>query len=80
MRRLRDQLQRENAYLQQEVKAVRGDARLVGESTALRHVLEQVEQVAATNSSVLLRGEAGTGKELIASPFMRSALAALDRW
>jgi len=67
VRRLRDQLQRENVYLQQEVKAVRGHARLVGESSALRDVLLQVEQVAATNSSVLLIGETGTGKELIAS-------------
>jgi formate hydrogenlyase transcriptional activator len=68
VRRLRDQLQRENVYLQQEVKIVRGHhIGLVGQSAALRHVLEQVEQVAATNSSVLLIGETGTGKELIAS-------------
>jgi len=68
VRRLRDQLQRENLYLQQEVKIVRGHHQgLVGQSAALRRVLEQVEQVAATNSSVLLIGETGTGKELIAS-------------
>ncbi|HMD09958.1 MAG TPA: sigma 54-interacting transcriptional regulator [Candidatus Acidoferrum sp.] len=67
VRRLRDQLQRENVYLQQEVRAVRGHSRLIGESAALRHVLEQVEQVATTNSSVLLIGETGTGKELLAS-------------
>jgi len=68
VRRLRDQLQRENVYLQQEVKIVRGHHQgLIGQSAALRHVLEQVEQVAATNSSVLLIGETGTGKELIAS-------------
>ena len=67
VRRLRDQLQRENVYLQQEVKAVRGRGGLIGESAALRRVLEQVEQVAATNSSVLLIGETGTGKELMAS-------------
>jgi formate hydrogenlyase transcriptional activator len=66
--RLRDQLHRENLYLQQEVKTVRGHHQgLIGQSAALRHVLEQVEQVAATNSSVLLIGETGTGKELIAS-------------
>ncbi len=67
VRALRDQLQRENLYLRQEVKAVRGHAGMVGESAALRHVLEQIEQVAATNSCVLLIGETGTGKELIAS-------------
>jgi formate hydrogenlyase transcriptional activator len=68
VRRLRDQLHRENVYLQQEVKIVRGHHQgLIGQSAALRRVLEQVEQVAATNSSVLLIGETGTGKELIAS-------------
>jgi formate hydrogenlyase transcriptional activator len=67
IRRLRDQLQRENVYLQSEVKAVSGHGRLIGESPALRRVLKQVEQVAGTNSSVLLVGETGTGKELVAS-------------
>src|SRR5664279_2109659 len=54
VRRLRDQLQRENLYLQQEVKAVRGRAGLVGESPGLGRVLEQVGQVAGTSASVLL--------------------------
>ena len=67
VQRLRDQLQRENVYLQQEVKSVRGHRGLIGNSAALRKVLEQVDQVAGTNSSVLLCGETGTGKELIAS-------------
>jgi formate hydrogenlyase transcriptional activator len=67
VRCLRDRLEHENLYLQQEVRAVRGHGGLVGESAALRHVLGQVEQVAPTNSSVLLIGETGTGKELIAS-------------
>jgi formate hydrogenlyase transcriptional activator len=67
VQRLRDQLQRENVYLQQEVKSARGHRGLIGNSTALRKVLEQVDQVAGTNSSVLLCGETGTGKELIAS-------------
>jgi formate hydrogenlyase transcriptional activator len=67
VQRLRDQLQRENVYLKRELSDVRGHGRLIGESAALRRVLEQIEQVAATNSSVLLMGETGTGKELIAS-------------
>ena len=67
VQRLRDQLQRENLYLQQEVKSARGHRGLIGNSAALRSVLEQVDQVAHTNSSVLLIGETGTGKELIAS-------------
>jgi formate hydrogenlyase transcriptional activator len=67
VQRLRDRLQRENVYLQQEIKSVRGHKGLIGNSAALKRVLEQVEQVANTNSSVLLVGETGTGKELIAS-------------
>jgi transcriptional regulator with GAF, ATPase, and Fis domain len=67
VRKLRDQLQHENVYLQSEVKAVSGDDRIIGESAAIRRVLKQVEQVAGTNSSVLLIGETGTGKERIAS-------------
>ena len=74
VRRLRDRLQRENAYLQQEVKTVHGRAGLVGESPALRHVLEQVEQVADTNATVLLIGETGTGKELVAAAIHEHSL------
>ncbi len=73
VRRLRDQLQRENVYLQQEVKAFRGHAQLIGQSAALRQVLEQVAQVAATNAGVLLIGETGTGKELMASAIHESS-------
>ncbi|MGC2111190.1 MAG: sigma 54-interacting transcriptional regulator [Candidatus Korobacteraceae bacterium] len=76
VRRLRDQLQRENVYLQQEGKAIRGHALLIGNSAALRNVLGQVEQVAATNASVLLIGETGTGKEWIASAIHESSFRA----
>jgi transcriptional regulator with GAF, ATPase, and Fis domain len=65
--RLRERLERENTYLQQEAKAVRGRAGFIGESPALQNVLAQVEKVAATNSNVLLTGETGTGKEMLAS-------------
>ena len=67
VRQLKDQLQQENAYLQQEVKEFRGHRRLTGRSPALQHVLALVEQVAPTGSTVLLQGETGTGKEVIAS-------------
>jgi formate hydrogenlyase transcriptional activator len=67
VQRLRDQLQQQNVYLQQEVKLLHGHTRLVGQSHALQRVLAQVEQVAPTGSTVLLLGETGTGKELIAS-------------
>jgi formate hydrogenlyase transcriptional activator len=67
VRQLRDQLQRENDHLRQEVKQFQGHSRIIGQSPAIRRVLTQVEQVAGTGSTVLLLGETGTGKELFAS-------------
>jgi PAS domain S-box-containing protein len=67
VQRLQAQLQQENLYLQQEVKSSQGHGRIVGQSPAIRRVLAQVEQVASTSSSVLLLGETGTGKELLAT-------------
>ncbi len=67
VRRLRDQAQQENVYLRREVEGLYGHGRLVGRSRALKRVLAQAEQVAPTDSTVLLLGETGTGKELIAS-------------
>ncbi len=63
---LRDRLQAENAYLQAEVRSEGRFDGIVGESPALKEVLDQVDQVAPTNSSVLIIGESGTGKEAIA--------------
>lgn len=63
---LRDRLQAENAYLQAEVKNEGRFDSIVGESASLKAVLDQVDQVAPTNSSVLIIGESGTGKEAIA--------------
>jgi transcriptional regulator with GAF, ATPase, and Fis domain len=65
--RLRDRLQAENVYLRREVQARAGTGPVVGRSAAILRVMEQVEQVAATDSTVLLLGETGTGKELFAS-------------
>ena len=62
----RDRLQVENAYLQQEIRSERGFEEIVGQSPALRSVLRKVKQVAEVETSVLLTGETGTGKELIA--------------
>ncbi len=67
VRQLKEQLEQENAYLRQEVKEFHGHRRLTGRSPALQRVLAQVEQVAPTASTVLLQGETGTGKEVIAS-------------
>jgi formate hydrogenlyase transcriptional activator len=63
---LNDRLHRENVYLEEEVRAEHNFGDIVGESAALRRVLKEVETVAPTDSTVLIRGETGTGKELIA--------------
>src|ERR1700726_5003418 len=63
---LKDQLAKENAYLEEEVRTEHNFGEIIGDSAALRRVLREVETVAATGSTVLIRGETGTGKELIA--------------
>jgi formate hydrogenlyase transcriptional activator len=63
---LKDKLTGEKVYLEEEVKTAYNFNQLVGDSQALKRVLKQVEQVAPTGSTVLIRGETGTGKELIA--------------
>jgi len=64
--RYRDRLALENAYLQEAIAEERGFEGIVGESPALRAVLRKVQQVAPVETTVLLTGETGTGKELIA--------------
>jgi formate hydrogenlyase transcriptional activator len=63
---LKDKLARENAYLEEEVRTEHNFGEIVGESDALRRVLKQIEVVAPTDSTVLILGETGTGKELVA--------------
>jgi len=65
--RLRDRLTVENVYLRSELKARREPRELTRQSAAIRRVQEQIDQVAPTSSTVLLLGETGTGKELIAA-------------
>jgi transcriptional regulator with GAF, ATPase, and Fis domain len=64
---LREQVEAENAVWREEVLHCRDFDELVGESPALKRVLRQVEQVAPTDSTVLVLGETGTGKDLIAT-------------
>ncbi len=59
-------LELENVYLQEEIRQELRFGELVGTSPAMREVFEQIEQVAATDSTVLITGETGTGKELVA--------------
>jgi formate hydrogenlyase transcriptional activator len=63
---LKDKLAKEKIYLEEEVRTEHNFGEIVGKSPALRKVLKEVETVAPTNSTVLIHGETGTGKELIA--------------
>ncbi len=62
----RNRLQQQNAYLQEEIKSEYNFEEIIGNSTALRSLLNKVGQVASTDVTVLIQGETGTGKELIA--------------
>src|SRR6185369_4070384 len=83
-----EQLRQYTGYLNQEIHGEFNFGAIIGDGPALREVLARVEQVAPTASSVLLRGETGTGKELVAhaihinspretGPFVRVNCAAL---
>jgi len=64
--RLKDRLASENLYLNEEIRNFGSFGEIIGESAAMRAVLEQVEMVASSDCTVLILGETGTGKELIA--------------
>jgi formate hydrogenlyase transcriptional activator len=64
--RLKERLEAENVYLREEVSAAHRHREIIGESEGIRKVLQQVEQVAGTDMTVLILGETGTGKELVA--------------
>lgn len=63
---LKDQLETDNVYLQDEIKLNHNFEEIIGESKDLQYALHRVEQISPTNTTVLILGETGTGKELVA--------------
>ena len=66
VKRLKERAEADNRYLQKELSEAHRDGQIVGKSEAIRSVLNQAAQVAATDTTVLILGETGTGKELVA--------------
>jgi transcriptional regulator with GAF, ATPase, and Fis domain len=64
---MKDQLEDENIYFRQEIKMKHRHGHIIGQSDGLKYVLYRAEQVAPMNTTVLILGETGTGKELIAA-------------
>jgi transcriptional regulator with GAF, ATPase, and Fis domain len=66
VQQLKDQLEAERAYLQEEIKLEFNHDNIIGRSDEIKYVFYKVEQIAATDTNVLILGETGTGKELVA--------------
>ena len=66
IKKLKDQLEAERAYLQEEIKLEYNHENIIGQSDGLKYVLFKVEQIAGSDTIVLVLGETGTGKELVA--------------
>ena len=67
VKQFKNQLREENIYLKEEFNLLHSHKDIVGNSEAIKTVLAQIEQVAPTDSTVLIQGETGTGKELVAN-------------
>jgi len=72
----RKRLAEETSHLRQELREKYDFSQIIGNSSPMRHVYDQVTQVARSNATVLLRGESGTGKELIAQAIHYNSLRA----
>ena len=77
---LKLRLERENVYLQGEIKLLGEHSEVIGQSLVMKKILAQVEQVAQTESTVLILGETGTGKELLARSIHRMSGGKTELW
>lgn len=66
VRQLKDRLQQENNYLKDEIRSTTGPDEIIGESDIQKQLMQKISQVAGTDATVLILGETGTGKELLA--------------
>jgi transcriptional regulator with GAF, ATPase, and Fis domain len=73
-------LEMEKVYLQEQLEIVHGFNEIVGESESMRGVFEAIEAVAPTDATVLILGETGTGKELVARAIHRASPQAESHW
>lgn len=71
IQRLKVQLEQQNTYLQEEVVEAKAFGDLVGQSAALRQIVSQIDLVAPTDASVIILGDTGTGKDLVAHEIHR---------
>ncbi|MGB3400215.1 MAG: sigma 54-interacting transcriptional regulator [Candidatus Deferrimicrobiaceae bacterium] len=74
IKRLKDQLEAERTYLQEEIKLEYNHENIIGQSDELKYTLYKVEQIAPTDTAVIVLGETGTGKELIVRAIHGSSL------